>query len=75
MSKLSDDELRALSRVWEDQTGYDSIDTVERVYEQSESGAYKCVCPGCSFARHDAVKMWRHVHTAHGTNSLPPAAR
>lgn len=66
------DRLEALSLAWEKQTGNDSIPTIERVYERTPNGAYRCVWPRCSFARRDAVRMWRHVHTAHGTPSLPP---
>lgn len=61
-----------LSLAWENVTGYDSIATIERVYAQAASGAYECVWPGCGVARHDATKLWRHVHTAHGANCLPP---
>jgi len=68
-------DLRALSLEWEEQTGYDSIDTVERVYPRTKSGAYVCVHPGCSFARRDPVKIWRHTHTGHGRNDLPPEVR
>ncbi len=70
-----DTEERALSLKWEKQTGYDSIPTIERVYERTAKGAYVCVWPACRFARHDAVALWRHVHTAHGPSSLPPEAR
>ena len=68
-----------LSLAWEEQTGYDSIPTIERVYERTgrgrtDSGAYKCVWPKCGFARRDSVALWRHVHTAHGSNSLPELA-
>lgn len=66
-------DLEAISLEWEKQTGYDSIATIERIYERSASGAYCCVWPDCKVARNDAAKMWRHVHTAHGTNSLPPS--
>lgn len=65
-----------LSRAWEVATGVDSIATIERVYERtgtnSQSGAYICVWPGCRFARRDPEKLWRHVHSAHGENGLPP---
>ena len=73
MSDLGRD-LRALSLEWEKQTGNDSIATIERVYGRTRNGAYLCVWPKCSFARKDAVAMWRHVHTAHGPSSLPPPA-
>lgn len=63
-----------LSAAWEAATGNDSIKTIERVYgKRRRSGAYECVWPGCDVARKDSAAMWRHVHTAHGTDSLPPA--
>lgn len=68
------DDLEAISLEWEKQTGYDSIATIKRVYTRAPSGAYQCVWPGCEFARQDAAKLWKHVHTGHGTSSLPPAA-
>jgi hypothetical protein len=64
--------LVALSLDWEERTGNDSIPTIERVYERTAGGAVLCVWPGCHFARRDAEKLWRHVHTAHGERSLPP---
>lgn len=49
-------------------TGGDSIPTIERVYERTDRGAYRCVYPGCPFVRMSAVAMWRHVHgPAHKT--------
>jgi hypothetical protein len=69
------EDLRALSLDWEKMTGFDSIATIERVYARSPGGAYECVWPKCRFARRDAVAMWRHVHTSHGLNSLPPEMR
>ena len=65
-------DFEVISREWEKQTGYDSIDTIRRVYDRSPSGAYICVWPECTFARKDAAELWRHVHTAHGPNCLPP---
>jgi hypothetical protein len=65
-------QLAAISLEWEKQTGYDSIATIERVYQRSPNGAYVCVWPKCSFARKDSAALWRHVHTAHGEHSLPP---
>jgi hypothetical protein len=79
MAEIADDkppqDLRAISLNWENETGYDSIETIERLYARSASGAYCCVWPHCSFARHDAVALWRHVHTAHGKSSLPTDVR
>lgn len=63
----------ALSLAWEAATGGDSIATIERVYDRTSSGAYVCIYPDCSFTRRDAVVLWRHVHSAHGEPSLPPA--
>lgn len=64
---------RAISFGWEGSSGADSIPTIERVYSQTDSGAYECVYPGCGFVRKDSHAMWRHVHSAHGEPSLPPA--
>lgn len=63
---------RERSLAWEMRTGADSIPTIERVYDQTPSGAYVCIWPGCSFARRNAAALWHHVHSAHG-DSLPPA--
>lgn len=57
---------------WEAAFGYDSIATIERVYDRSPQGAFLCVWPDCSFARRDPEAMWRHVHTAHSESCLPP---
>ena len=65
-------DAEATSLAWEAAHGYDSIDTIERVYEQTRGGAYVCMTPGCSFARRDPEAMWRHVHTAHDRDDLPP---
>jgi hypothetical protein len=62
-----------VSLAWEAATGYDSIATIERVYRQTPGGAYECCYPDCMFARRDAETLWRHIHTAHGRNNLPPA--
>lgn len=69
------DDVVALSLEWEAETGYDSIPTIERVYDRAPSGAYVCVWPGCSYSRHYSGSMWRHVHSAHGQNCLPPSER
>lgn len=63
--------LAAISLDHEKVLGYDSIPTILRVYPTTSRGAYVCVWPQCDFARHDVVKLWKHVHTAHGTDSLP----
>jgi hypothetical protein len=68
-----DEALEWLSLAWENVTGYDSIPTIERVYNRSSSGAYVCIWPGCRFTRHDPEVLWRHVHSAHGYNTLPPS--
>lgn len=67
--------FRALSEDWEQQTGYDSIPTIERVYERTPAGAFCCPWPRCGVVRRDSVAMWRHVHTGHGNNTLPPEAQ
>lgn len=64
---------RAISRAWEVTNGSDSVATIESIYYQRPSGAYECIWPGCRVARRDAVALWRHVHTAHGTGGLPPS--
>ena len=45
----------------ERETGLDSIDTIERVYSQTESGAYRCCWPNCKIVRRDPVKLWHHI--------------
>lgn len=57
-------DARRLTRFWEDELGFDSIYTIERVYEQAETGAYVCPWPDCGFRRHGARDMWNHVHFA-----------
>jgi hypothetical protein len=67
-------DLEALSLAWEAKTGHDSIDTIERIYRRTRSRkGYQCIHPKCRTTRRNAEDMWRHVHTAHGTNNLPPA--
>lgn len=61
-----------VSFAWEAAHGYDSIATIERVYERTPAGAYVCMTPGCVFARRDPERLWRHIHTAHGRDDLPP---
>ena len=46
----------------ERETGADSIPTIERVYERTATGAYRCVYPGCAIVRRSPAAMWRHVH-------------
>jgi hypothetical protein len=58
--------LRKVALAYEDETGYDSIDTIESVYECTEAGAYLCPYPHCKVARHDPLQMWFHVHGGHG---------
>lgn len=72
MSDAHRQRLIKISLDWEEQTGYDSIPTIERVYDRTTRGGYMCVYPKCSFARLDSIAVWRHVHTKHGSNSLPP---
>jgi hypothetical protein len=57
---------REVSVGLEDATGYDSIPTIERIYE--DNGRYLCPFPGCVRATRSAETMWRHVHfsRAHG---------
>lgn len=65
-------DVATLSLAWEASTGCDSVATIERIYEQTPGGAYVCVEPGCRFARRDPEALWRHVHTSHGREDLPP---
>jgi hypothetical protein len=65
--------LDGLSFAWEEESGCDSIDTIEAVYSRTDGGAYVCCFPGCSVARHDAAKLWLHVHGDHRPDALPPA--
>lgn len=59
----SPDYVRRWSRLAEVLTGYDSIATVEHLYEDvKRPGVYVCVFPGCSLRRRSAEAMWRHVH-------------
>ena len=56
-----------LSVMWEKATSYDSIPTIQRIYDRTDSGAFRCPDPDCPFVRRDAVAMWEHVHGArHG---------
>ena len=55
-------DLRELSRQLEEQTGADSIATVERIYLDGDGKRYECVYPDCGFVRYDPVAMWKHVH-------------
>lgn len=66
-------DIKAVSVAWEFETGFDSIPTIERLYDRRPSGAIECIFPGCTFARREPEKVWRHAHTAHGRNDLPPA--
>jgi hypothetical protein len=63
---------RIISRQWEIVTMCDSIATIEAVYDKSDSGAYMCPVPECDVRRKDSIAMWRHVHTAHYGDQLPP---
>lgn len=66
----SPEVLRAWSLQWEAAEGWDSIETIERVYwttgdkavPPTDGGAYVCCWPDCYFARKDAVELWKHVH-------------
>lgn len=55
--------LRAISLELEEETGYDSIPTIERTYlDLDERDVYECPFPDCSLVRRDSVAMWKHVH-------------
>jgi hypothetical protein len=61
-----------LSLKLERETGFDSIPTIEEMYEQVDEntqeyykddiGALICPTPQCDSTRHTAEAMWRHVH-------------
>ena len=53
-------DLRELSIRLERETGFDSIPTIERMYD--DDGVYRCVFPDCHVTRREAAVMWRHVH-------------
>jgi hypothetical protein len=55
------DALVALSVRLEDETGYDSIPTIEMGYS-GKPGVYLCPFPDCEFAHRNAVEMWKHYH-------------
>jgi hypothetical protein len=63
--------LYDLSVRLEEQTGFDSIPTIERVYERFGPGdrSIACVWPNCDHTRRDGKAMWKHVHFHHN----PPA--
>ena len=53
---LSRAELTVLFVEMEDETGYNSIPTIENMYRGL------CVFPDCTFGSKDALAMWQHVH-------------
>jgi len=57
-----DEAVEAMSLRLEQETGYDSIPTIRRVYDRTDAGAYICCFPDCGVARRDAIVLWRHVH-------------
>lgn len=67
------DALDGLSFTWEQESGYDSIATIERVYSRTDGGAYACCFPGCAVTRRDLAKLWLHVHGPQHGDALPPA--
>lgn len=50
------EQVVALSLDLENETGFDSISTIERLYDG------ECCFPDCAFRTRDALKMWKHVH-------------
>lgn len=54
--------LDLLSVDLEQETGFDSIATIERVYNRSDSGSIVCCYPDCRYSRRDPVAIWWHVH-------------
>ena len=70
---MSAQAVRDWSVKYEQETGKDSIPTIERVYMRTErGGGIICIFPGCNFVRKDAEAMWRHVH-ASKKHGLTPA--
>lgn len=59
---LGNAEYRALSERLEKATGFDSIPTIERVYEATDTGRILCCWLGCKFKSLEAEDVWRHVH-------------
>jgi 8-oxo-dGTP pyrophosphatase MutT (NUDIX family) len=55
-------DLEWLSLELEEETGFDSIPTIERVYDRSDRGSIFCPYPGCRYSRRDPVAIWWHVH-------------
>jgi hypothetical protein len=55
-------DLVALSLWLEEKTGYDSIPTIERVYDATDTGRIECCYPDCKFRSLNAEDVWRHVH-------------
>lgn len=51
-------DLVELSVQLQDETGYDSIPTIEAMYHG------QCVFPDCDFGSKSPEKMWKHVHFA-----------
>ena len=59
---MTPNDLEALSQRLEQQTGYDSIPTIERMYRTTPSGTIKCCYPHCTVLRRRPEDMWRHIH-------------
>ncbi len=55
-------DWEGLSVFLEDVTGYDSIPTIERIYDRTPGNAFECAFPGCKFKRRDAQEVWLHIH-------------
>jgi hypothetical protein len=63
ITAVGDADYRALSVRLEQQTGYDSIPTIEGMYEDPDHpGRFVCCFPGCTTATRSAQRMWLHVH-------------
>lgn len=55
--------FRELSLRLERETGFDSIPTIERIYEDPDrKGRFLCSFPDCKYKTLDPEQMWRHVH-------------
>jgi hypothetical protein len=51
-----------LSVILEEQTGYDSIPIIERLYAKTTRGHIKCCFPDCKYRTPNPADMWVHIH-------------
>lgn len=68
---LDEEQVRTESLRLEAETGFDSLDTVERVYASvDDDGRFDCPFPGCRTKTRKALRMWHHVHFVHTPHSF-----